>query len=816
MTLRQPAYGIRPSQLRPVGTRPSDQGPRTGTSHAPMAARASFCLLFWLALSPCWAASQVSVAFDENDILAWGGGTDTAPRGLEVLSDGRLVYFEDSNTLNSANRDAIVLFDPSKTGAARFSVIASKNQMKALATKYNHANLTIGDLVRDADNNIYAIATEYNADRSESDNFVLVVPFNGVGFDAPTYVVDVPDGGLKSTSTTRHRVAVAGAQLFVLFDDLTSTNNGGAFGANGVYRCVLNGAPAQLQLWTSYQAIGQVSSTQLQANQAFGLWQVRADAAGNLYALVYLNGTAKTGDLIRIDTNGTPSLLLSALQAESETGWLNAFGTTTSLAVDPVSAHLYLFETGTNNTEKELLYEFDEDGRFIRQIAAGPQILKAAPQITSLTTLESNALALGADGRLYAFLSNESRETAITIDPDGGAYILPDFIWPNGDETYLDVASPFGPRQLTSENFRYDFHRGIDMTMPINTKIYAVADGVVVSRTSKTVNDCNGIAHTEYTLGIRHGNAPPYVYSFYLHLESTVVNVGDVVSQGRSDLSPTNHIGLSGSKSESCYAHLHFETRVGSTQESTAVNPLTYLPYSDGLPDAPSLQGANGDATQRLYYAEFSAPDEEMDLSAIQVTWQGTPRIWDWPVANKANGGTYDTRMDHPVVDFGNGIFGATFPEHVNQSASAANYGFVIAGLDASAQSTGLLEIADVQGTTNQLTLPLTQSGLQMSPVADRMTAAAGTTVTFNVTLSNGTSQSQTIALSAVSARANTVYLASADQSFTLAPSQSRQVLIAVDLPANAPYGVGDAVLVSADSGSGPLTMSLFAIEQNP
>ncbi len=816
MTQRHPAYGLRPSQPRPTGTRPSDQGPLAGQPIQPIAARSLLALALCLLFAPCWAASSVTVAFDENDILAWGGGTDSAPRGLEVLSDGRLVYFEDSNTLNSANRDAIVLFDPSKSGSARFTVIASKNQMKALATQYNHPNLTIGDIVRDAANNIYAIATEYNSDRSQTDNFVLVVPFNGLGFDAPVYVVDVPDGGLKTTSTTRHRVAVAGSDLFVLFDDLTASNNGNSFGANGIYRCDLSAVNHSLQLWTSYQAIGQVTSVPLQVNQQFGLWQIRADAAGNLFGLVYVNGSAQTGDLIRIGTNGQPSLLMSALQAESETGWLNGFGTTTSLAVDANSGHLFFFETGTSSTEKELLYEFDADAHFIRQIAAGPQITAAAPQITGLTTLESNALAVGADGRLYAFLSGENRETAIAIDPDGGTYLLPDFIWPNGDATYVDVASPYGPRQLTSENYRYDFHRGIDMTMPINSKIYAVADGVVVSRTAKTVNDCHGVANTEYTLGIRHGNAPPYVYSFYLHLQSALVNVGDVVSQGRPNLNPTNHIGLSGRKSESCYAHLHFETRVGSTQESTAVNPLTYLPYVDGQPGAPTLAGYNADGNQRLYYAEFSAPDEEMDLSAVQVTWQGQDQLWDWPVANKANGGTYDTRMDHPVVAFGNGIFGATFPEHVNQSASGATYGFVVAGLDAAAQSAGSLAIGDVGGDSNALALPLVQPGISMLPVASRLNGANGDTVWFQVTLSTGPGQIQQFDLTAVSARANTIHLDPADQSFSLGPYQSRQVEIGVDLPANTPYGVGDAVLVTADNGSGPLTMSLFAIDQIP
>jgi len=47
----------------------------------------------------------------------------------------------------------------------------------------------------------------------------------------------------------------------------------------------------------------------------------------------------------------------------------------------------------------------------------------------------------------------------------------------DGSFTDFVIFDSFGPRILGS---RYDFHRAIDISLPIGTKVYAVADGTVI------------------------------------------------------------------------------------------------------------------------------------------------------------------------------------------------------------------------------------------------------------------------------------------------------------------------------------------------
>ena len=55
------------------------------------------------------------------------------------------------------------------------------------------------------------------------------------------------------------------------------------------------------------------------------------------------------------------------------------------------------------------------------------------------------------------------------------------FIWPVSgmDSADLPHSSAYGPRLKASEDFRYDYHQGIDIPTPLNTPLLAVADGTV-------------------------------------------------------------------------------------------------------------------------------------------------------------------------------------------------------------------------------------------------------------------------------------------------------------------------------------------------
>ena len=92
-----------------------------------------------------------------------------------------------------------------------------------------------------------------------------------------------------------------------------------------------------------------------------------------------------------------------------------------------------------------------------------------------------------------------------------------------------------------------DFHKGIDIVMPLNTPIYATHDGEVVhAHSSGTYNGGYGNA-----VFIKKGN----IETRYAHLNSTVVREGQFVKKGTL-------IGYMGNTGQSSGAHLHYEYRI--------------------------------------------------------------------------------------------------------------------------------------------------------------------------------------------------------------------------------------------------------------
>ena len=119
------------------------------------------------------------------------------------------------------------------------------------------------------------------------------------------------------------------------------------------------------------------------------------------------------------------------------------------------------------------------------------------------------------------------------------------FVWPNRGT----ISSRFGLRSR-------DNHKGIDISSPTGSDIYAADGGTV---TFAGWND-GGYG---YMVIIDHGNG--YV-TYYAHCNEVLVNEGDRVSQG--DL-----IAYVGSTGLSTGPHLHFEVRLNGTP----VNPLNYM-----------------------------------------------------------------------------------------------------------------------------------------------------------------------------------------------------------------------------------------------
>jgi len=151
-----------------------------------------------------------------------------------------------------------------------------------------------------------------------------------------------------------------------------------------------------------------------------------------------------------------------------------------------------------------------------------------------------------------------------------------------GEPAYSDApfSATFGPRPLSSESNRYDFHRGIDIATPIGTPFFAISDGVVM------IAGVNS-SYTDPLIKLRHyrpgattcsGGGGCY-HSYYLHISDWVVAAGENVRKGQL-------LGFTGASSASGFEHLHFEVRdapafdVYSAWSRDAIHPLGVLPYS--------------------------------------------------------------------------------------------------------------------------------------------------------------------------------------------------------------------------------------------
>ena len=215
-------------------------------------------------------------------------------------------------------------------------------------------------------------------------------------------------------------------------------------------------------------------------------------------------------------------------------------------------------------------------------------------------------------------ISDDDNVTATATDANGntsefGCYPLPrpTLVWPlSGTPTPGgEFSSPYGPRLKASEGFRYDWHRGMDITATVGTSVYAVADGVV--RWAEKPSSTGGLI-----VQIDHESGA--YFSTYIHLTQTNVITGQSVSQG-------DVIGYSGtSDSVPPFPHLHFEIREGGFYQRHNVNPFLYLPYTDTVRHTVAFSAVEtappvGDSVLVTATVVVTAPRDELDFNAITL-----------------------------------------------------------------------------------------------------------------------------------------------------------------------------------------------------
>jgi murein DD-endopeptidase MepM/ murein hydrolase activator NlpD len=143
-----------------------------------------------------------------------------------------------------------------------------------------------------------------------------------------------------------------------------------------------------------------------------------------------------------------------------------------------------------------------------------------APTVQETAALQEEAAEVPA--------ASEPTKPEDDTPPEGG------FVWPVTGR----ITSPFGERTIFGSE---DFHRGLDIAVPLGTPIVAAAGGQVIWSGEK--------GSYGNLIQIDHGNG--YV-TYYAHCSELQAAEGDWVSQGQT-------IALAGSTGRSTGPHCHFE-----------------------------------------------------------------------------------------------------------------------------------------------------------------------------------------------------------------------------------------------------------------
>lgn len=130
------------------------------------------------------------------------------------------------------------------------------------------------------------------------------------------------------------------------------------------------------------------------------------------------------------------------------------------------------------------------------------------------------------------------------------------------------LTSPFGNR-VSPFTRTADFHKGLDLSAPIGTPIYAAADGVVTYAGRYPISQSVNWWRFGNVVTLNHANR---FITIYAHCDSVKVRAGDKVTQGQI-------IATVGNTGWSTNAHLHYEVRSDIEQPGKyePIDPRIYI-----------------------------------------------------------------------------------------------------------------------------------------------------------------------------------------------------------------------------------------------
>ncbi|MCY3410458.1 MAG: M23 family metallopeptidase [Candidatus Heimdallarchaeota archaeon] len=262
-------------------------------------------------------------------------------------------------------------------------------------------------------------------------------------------------------------------------------------------------------------------------------------------------------------------------------------------------------------------------------------------------------------------------------------------IWPlQTDPTgNFPLSSTFGPRLKASENYRYDYHRGIDIPTPVGTPVVAIADGLV--RLSG-----NYSYYADTVIQVQHQHMDPhiqYFYANYLHLSEVIVEEGDSVAQG-------DILGYSGTTG---FDHLHFEIREGGIYQQNCTHPLEYLPYSNIF--GPKIERSQ--VVSKSLLLNVSVTSSELDLIGVSFSGMINNRELDVSLNfDQINHKTENiTILDYPLLSIEPRII--ISPSPMNALSNMASYVFNLTFSEVIYEYQVAVEAVDVKGLRSSLSM---------------------------------------------------------------------------------------------------------------